>query len=134
MIRRRRTFAVGLSTAMDVHEQAEGEGRPLGAPEVLALARDVERARQVDRFRTAGLRVPAVAPATIGPRKRGRPGWSKALLRERLSAAEARTNPPRTLPRIAENFEGLGRDHAIGVDPEWLGRLIRRYESGDMPE
>ena len=56
----------------------------------------------------------------------GRPAWDAARFRDHYQAALTRTKGPVTIPRLADNFEAL--DGTMGVDSDWLGKLIDRFE------
>lgn len=76
------------------------------------------------------LRLPAAAPnplATIGQGHPGRPSWTPERYAEHSKEATAATPKPHTLAAVAPHFRAL--DGEIGVSPEWLGRLQRRFRS-----
>jgi len=62
--------------------------------------------------------------------RRGRPEWTKAVFLRHWAKAYQATSPPRTLPRIAENFRALNGD--MGIDVRALRRLRRRAEQGEL--
>lgn len=64
----------------------------------------------------------------------GRDPWRAGIFYERLREAEEATPEPLTIERIAQHFRGLNAEHAIGIDPASLRRLIRRAKRGEMPE
>lgn len=68
-------------------------------------------------------------------RGRGRPGWTASLYRQRRRDAEKLTPEPRTETAIAANFRGLnGAAGELGIDPDSLARLRRKFERGELPE
>lgn len=75
------------------------------------------------------------APATIAvatenragrARTAGRPGWTRERFWTHYRDAVARTDPPHTRASIATHFEML--DGVMGIEPDSLRRLVRRYD------
>lgn len=67
----------------------------------------------------------AVAYAPLVGRGVGRPGWMEALFLEHWYEAESNAAPEHRLADIAAMFRRL--DGAIGVTPDYLRRLRRRF-------
>jgi hypothetical protein len=64
----------------------------------------------------------------VGQPHAGRPAWTAERYAEHLAEATKATPKPHTLAAVASHFHAL--DDEIGVSPEWLGRLQRRFRSG----
>jgi hypothetical protein len=61
----------------------------------------------------------------VGQGHPGRPSWTRALYAEHLEEATKAAGEPHTLAAVAQHFRAL--DGEIGISPEWLGRLKRRF-------
>jgi hypothetical protein len=72
------------------------------------------------------------APAGLAQGTPGRPAWTRALFEGRWEKAYALTEEPRTIPNVAVWFEAL--DGTVGIDPEYLRDLRRRWRRHELPE
>jgi hypothetical protein len=126
-------------TEEEVDERAEwilrqmaGQLRtPFDVASMLPAARLQARAQlreEADRPRKLAGRSASARPAPArGP---GRPGWTQETFWTRYREAEEGTEPPRTNATVAANFQAL--DGTIGVDPDYLRRLRRRFTSAGV--
>jgi len=64
--------------------------------------------------------------SVMARRKAGRPGWTQDLFDRHFQEAEAATDPPRSVERLAASFPR--RDGTPGIEPDSLRRLIRKFE------
>jgi hypothetical protein len=92
----------------------------------MATLRDLlPRLRPIDGGEA--LHPPADTGPVLGRRGRGRPGWTADLFRRRWREAieRGKVPEPATIPAVAPTFVML--DGEEGIDPEYLGRLARRF-------
>ena len=62
----------------------------------------------------------------------GRPGWTPAVFWEHWREALAEAAPSHRFADVAANFRAL--DGNIGIDPEHLRKLVRRFPRPAHPE
>jgi hypothetical protein len=97
-------------------------------PSALGLARHERSAGlSADRApeRSRGEVVVARSVPLVGQAHPGRPAWTAERYAKHLQEARGRTPNPHVLAAVAAHFRTL--DDEIGVSPEWLGRLQRRF-------
>lgn len=121
---------------------AEVEGRLAARIEMARAAAELPAALGVPRHEgpagprrdAQAARLPTSASVqhplpSVGQRRPGRPSWTRELYAEHIAKATKATPKPHSLSAVARHFQAL--DGEIGVSPEWLGRLQRRFRSGD---
>jgi hypothetical protein len=105
--------------------------QPLDPAEILeamvALRPPRDKARATSRRSLS-----AEATAALDPRKPGRPRWTRSVFEEHWEDALAAADKQKTIAEIAFVFVGL--DGSVGVNPEHLRSLVRRWRRGQLPE
>ncbi len=89
--------------------------RPVG-PRWDAVVRDL-RAPQATSSR----------PILVGQGRPGRPAWTLEVYEGHIAEAIKAAPIPHTLAAVARHFRAL--DGVVGVSPDWLGRLQRRFRA-----
>lgn len=72
------------------------------------------------------------AVAALAPGKPGRPGWRRRGFEEHWEHARGLAEDPTSIAEVAFVFVAL--DGAVGITPEHLRSLRRRWRRGELPE